>query len=108
MRILTSSLMALAVVLVGCSDDGPTPGARGSSANADEKPEFCDLQADAGMWTKRSWGQCVEELLTADENRGIGLEAATTRNAGEDGVMGTEDDMFVTTIVKRAPTEPEK
>ena len=106
MRTLTNSLMALVVVLAGCSDGGPTPGARGSSANAEEKPESCDLRADAGMWDKRGWGKCVEELLTADENRGIGLEAATTRNAGEDGVMGTEDDMFVTTIVKRAPTEP--
>ena len=107
MRVEHGWMVIIALVLTGCADDAPPTSSARGSLEAMELVESCELRADAGMWQKRSWGKCVEGLLADEGGRGIGMEAQTVRTGGEDGIMGTEDDLFVTTILARASTETE-
>ena len=96
-----------ALAVASCTGDAVDSTPKASSLN-DEPEASCGLRADAGMWDKRNWGKCLEGLLADSDGSGIGMEAITARLPGEDGVNGTNDDMFETTVAKRAKAlEPE-
>ena len=68
----------------------------------DPAEEACKLGVNANVFSKRRWGGCMKQLMSGEDGRGVGLEARTRRVAGDDGVLGNRDDVFVTKCVKRA------